>query len=66
MDNKTIGHAALRGWRSKFADVAATPVARRTSAGEDQIRAIIGMAFLALSIVYVVSAIRDIVRSARS
>ena len=58
-----IGKAGLRGWRSKVADVAAQPIARKTPLGEDTIRAVIGAVFLALSVFYVVAAVKDMVRS---
>lgn len=55
-----IGQAGLRGWRTKVADAAATPVAKRSPFSEDQVRAVIGAAFLVLSVLYVVAALRDI------
>ena len=61
MDEVAIGESGLKGWRAKVADVVAPPVAKRSSLREDQIRAVIGMTFLVLSIVYVVGAIRDMV-----
>lgn len=59
MDRKQIGQAGLRGWRQKVADATAAPVAQRSPLSEDQVRAVIGAAFLALSLVYVFGAIRD-------
>jgi hypothetical protein len=61
MDEVAIGKSGLKGWRAKVADVVAPPIAKRSPLREDQIRALIGMSFLVLSIVYVVGAIRDIV-----
>jgi len=61
MDEVEIGKSGLKGWRATVADAVAPPVAKRSPLREDQIRALIGMTFLALSIVYVVGAIRDIV-----
>jgi hypothetical protein len=46
------GEGALVGWRSKVADVVADPVARRTPLGRDWVRAILGWAFVALSLAY--------------
>jgi hypothetical protein len=60
MDSKTVGLAGLRGWRGSVADRVARPIARRSSAGEDQVRAVIGAVFLALSIFYVAMAIKDL------
>ncbi|MFP5489778.1 MAG: hypothetical protein ACLGHQ_15910 [Acidimicrobiia bacterium] len=62
MDSKTLGLAGLRGWRSSVANAAARPVARRSPLSEDQVRAVIGALFLALSVLYVVGAVRDVVR----
>ena len=61
MDEVAIGKSGRRGWRATVADVVAPPVARRSPLREDQIRAVIGLTFLVLSIVYVVGAIKDIV-----
>jgi hypothetical protein len=61
MDEIEIGKSGLKGWRHTVADVVAPPVAKRSPLGEDQIRALLGMAFLVLSIVYVVGAIKDII-----
>lgn len=52
--------AGLRGWRGTVADAVAAPVAKRSSLGEDQIRAAVGAVFLLLSIVYVVGALKDV------
>lgn len=62
MDSKTVGMAGLRGWRSTVANASAGPVAKRTPLSEDQVKAVVGALFLALSIVYVVGAISDLVR----
>lgn len=59
MDTKSLGQAGLRGWRSKVANVTAGPVAKRSAFSEDQIRAVVGGLFLALSVWYVFQAIRD-------
>jgi len=61
MDTKTVGKAGLRGWRSSVANAAAGPVARRSGASEDGVRAFIGAVFLVLSIVYVVGALREVI-----
>ena len=62
MDTKRVGMAGLRGWRGSVANAVAGPVAKRSSAGEDQVRAVIGALFLTLATIYVLSAIVDIFR----
>jgi len=62
MDRTKIGTAGLTGWRTKVADTVATPVARRSSFSEDDIRAVVGIAFLVLSVIYVVGSLRRIAR----
>ena len=53
-----IGQAGLQGWREKVADRVAEPVADRTGASEDQVRAAIGALFFVLSVMYVVQTVR--------
>ena len=53
-----IGQAGLQGWREKVADRVAEPVAGRTGASEDQVRAAIGALFFVLSVMYVVQTVR--------
>lgn len=60
-----IGQTALQGWREKVADGISEPVAKRAPLDEDQVRAIIGAAFFALSVVYVVKTISEAARRAR-
>lgn len=48
-----------------MANAVAAPVAKRSSFREDQIRSVVGAAFLALSLVYLIGAITDVVRSDR-
>jgi hypothetical protein len=57
--------AGLQGWRAKVADGIAPPVAQRTPLSEEQVRALIGGAFLVLSIVYVVNALRELAQQSR-
>jgi hypothetical protein len=59
-----LGHAGLQGWREKVADAVARPVAERTSADEDQVRAVIGGAFFVLSVIYVVKTVAAAARDA--
>jgi hypothetical protein len=66
MANTTeLGQQALPTWRGAIADRVAPPAAKRTSLSEDQIRAVIGAAFLAVSTFYVVSSIVRMIRTAK-
>jgi hypothetical protein len=62
MKTKNVGLAGLRGWRGSVADAVATPVAKRSSFGEDQIRAVVGAIFLVLSLMYILGALKDVLR----
>lgn len=62
METKSVGLAGLRGWRGSVANAVASPVAKRSSLGEDQIRSAVGAIFLLLSVMYVVGALKDLVR----
>jgi len=53
-----VGQAGLQGWREKVADGVAGPVSERTPLGEDQVRALLGGVFFALSVMYVVKTVR--------
>jgi hypothetical protein len=57
---KDVGQAGLQGWRTTVADKAAPPLADRTPADEDTIRALIGALFFALSLLYVVQTIKRV------
>ena len=46
-----------------MANAVAAPVAKRSSFGEDQIRALIGAVFLLLSLMYVAGALKDMLRN---
>jgi hypothetical protein len=61
-----MAQAGLQGWREKVADVLAGPVSSRTPAREEHVRAAIGAAFLALSVLYVIQAGREIARHLRA
>lgn len=63
MDAISMGKAGLQGWRAKVADSVAGPVARRSGLTDDQVRAAVGAAFLVLSVVYVVQAVRQLQRT---
>jgi hypothetical protein len=56
---KRVGHAGLQGWREKVADGVAEPLAARTPLDEEQVRAVIGGVFFALSVMYVVKTVRS-------
>ena len=62
MKTKNVGLAGLRGWRGSVADAVASPVAKRSSFREDQVRAVVGAIFLLLSLMYVFRAFKDVVR----
>lgn len=58
MDAIAVGKAGLQGWRGKVADAVAGPVAKRAGVADDQVRAVVGALFLALSVMYVVGAVK--------
>ena len=60
---KRVGHAGLQGWRAKVADGVAGPAASRTALDEDQVRALVGGVFFALSVMYVVKTVRTAART---
>ena len=55
-----VGQAGLQGWRAKLADRVAAPVSQRTPRDEDQVRALLGGVFFALSALYVVKTVRAV------
>lgn len=57
-----VGEAALQGWRAKVAAVVAPPVAKRSPLSEAAIRQAVGLAFLVLSVIYVVQTARRLLR----
>ena len=56
-----VGHAGLQGWREKVADGVAEPLSKRLPLDEDQVRALIGGTFFALSVMYVVKTVKGAV-----
>jgi hypothetical protein len=60
-----LGHAGLVGWREKIAERVAPPVADRSPLSENQVRAILGAAFFALSAYYVISTCVRMARAAQ-
>ena len=62
MERQAVGIAGLQGWRTKFANAVAKPVARRSnSVSEDDIRSAIGALFLILTLLYLAQAVRELV-----
>lgn len=57
-DVTQIGKAGLQGWRAKAGDLAAPAVARRTPLTEEQARALVGVLFFVLAVLYVVKTAR--------
>jgi hypothetical protein len=62
---ENFGHAGLAGWRETVANRVAPPVAGKTKASEDQVRAIVGAAFFVLSLYYVITSIGRMAKAAR-
>jgi hypothetical protein len=60
-----LGQTGLQGWREKVADGISRPVAKRAPIEEDQVRAVIGAAFFALAVIYVVKTVSAATRQAR-
>ena len=58
MDATQIGHAGLQGWRATLADKTASQVSDHTPLDEDQWRALVGGAFVVLSVVYLVNFVK--------
>jgi hypothetical protein len=59
------GQAGLQGWRGKVADGVAQPVSNRTPLSEDQVRALIGVAFFALALMYVIKTVTQVAKQQR-
>jgi hypothetical protein len=53
-----LGIAGLQGWRRKVGDAVAGPLAQRTPLAGEQIKAMVGAVFFALSVMYVVKTLR--------
>ena len=60
-----IGQAGLQGWREKVGDGVASPIAKRTPFGEDQIRGAVGALFFVLSVMYIVKTITEASKQVR-
>jgi len=63
---RDLGELALQGWRKPLANVAAPRIARRTGARENDIRALIGLVFLALAIRHVIVTLKRFAEERRS
>ena len=63
MKAKEVGRAGLAGWRETVADKAAPPVAKRTPADEDAVRAAIGGLFFVLAVIYVFGTVKRMLRA---
>jgi hypothetical protein len=63
---QTVGEAGLTGWREPVAKKGAEVLSRRTPLGQEQIRAIFGIAFLALAVLYVARALARLAGETRS
>jgi hypothetical protein len=61
-----IGSAGLQGWRRKVGDAVAEPVAQRTPLAGEQVRALVGTLFFALSVMYVVKTVSAASRELRA
>jgi hypothetical protein len=64
-DPQQLAQAGLVGWRKSLADRVVPPAATRAPASEDQLRALIGALFFALSLFYVVSTIVRMIKESR-
>jgi hypothetical protein len=64
-DAQQFGQAGLAGWRKAVADRVAPAAAERAPASEEQLRALIGAAFFALALFYVVSTLIRMIKTAR-
>lgn len=60
-----LGQTGLQGWREKVADGISRPVAKRAPVEEDQVRAVIGVAFFVLAVIYIAKTISAAARQAR-
>lgn len=60
-----MGQHALTGWRGRVAEPVADRVSRATPMSADAVRALIGAAFFAASLVYVVKTVATAVRDER-
>jgi hypothetical protein len=62
-DTRRLGESALQGWRRRVADTAAPPLAGVTPLNEEDVRAWIGLAFVAFAAWYLGSTAARFLRS---
>jgi hypothetical protein len=60
---QALGESSLKGWRGRVAGPVANAVSRRTEYSADQIRAVFGLAFFALSVYLLASTVRRALQS---
>lgn len=58
MKVEEVGQAALEGWRERVADTVGPRLARRSPLRESQVRAALGLVFLALTVKYLLATTR--------
>jgi hypothetical protein len=58
VDPIEFGNLAATGWRAKVADALADPLSQKTPLKAEQARAVVGLAFFLLSLLYVVKTTR--------
>jgi hypothetical protein len=61
-----MGKVGLNGWKGKVGERVAEPVAQRTRLSEDQVKAILGGVFLALSAWQFLKLVRRVVAAGRA
>ena len=61
---KELGQSALVGWRKPVGEKLAGPLESKTSLSGDQARALVGVAFFVLSVVYVVGTVKRVLADA--
>jgi hypothetical protein len=64
-DATALGQTGLAGWREKVASGIAPPISARTRLGDDEVRALVGALFFALSVYYVIGTVRRALAEAR-
>ena len=60
MASNSPAQAGLRGWRGTVANAVAPAVSKRVGLSEDQVKAVVSLAFLALSAMYLMKSAKDI------
>ncbi len=65
MDVTAMGQAGLTGWRRRLGDTVARPVSNRTTLSEDQVKALIGAIFLALTLYQFLKTVRHVLKAGR-